>query len=251
MTSIEECVAMARLAEQAERYKEMMEYMKTVATTPKPGDSSVVLTVDERNLLSVAYKNAVGSRRTSWRTLSNLEKKEMGRGGDERANKIKEFRKVVETELKTICYDIIDIIEKTLLAGCNELEDRVFYLKMAADYYRYLGEFVTGAESDTIITKAKESYEKAMKEAVEGFNGSGRLLTTSPIYLGLALNYSVFYYEIVNDAEKACSLAKKVFDEAVADLDSLSEDDYKDATLILQLLRDNLTLWTSTDDEME
>ena len=68
---------------------------------------------------------------------------------------------------------------------------------------------------------------------------------THPIRLGLALNFSVFYYEILNSPERACHLAKQAFDDSIAELDTLGEDSYKDSTLIMQLLRDNLTLWTS------
>jgi 14-3-3 protein epsilon len=74
------------------------------------------------------------------------------------------------------------------------------------------------------------------------------LTPTHPIRLGLALNFSVFYYEILNSPDRACHLAKQAFDDAIAELDSLSEESYRDSTLIMQLLRDNLTLWTSSDN---
>lgn len=90
--------------------------------------------------------------------------------------------------------------------------------------------------------ESKKAYTKAKEEAEN-------LPPTNPIRLGLALNFSVFYYEIENDSKKACDLAKKAFDDAIAELDSLKDDNYKDSTLIMQLLRDNLTLWTSGQQE--
>lgn len=75
------------------------------------------------------------------------------------------------------------------------------------------------------------------------------LKPTHPIRLGLALNYSVFYYEIMDDSGKACEMAKNAFDEAISDLDNVTDETYKDSTLIMQLLRDNLTLWSSSNQD--
>jgi 14-3-3 protein epsilon len=89
----------------------------------------------------------------------------------------------------------------------------------------------------TLITISQTATDVAQTE----------LTPTHPIRLGLALNFSVFYYEILNSPDRACHLAKQAFDDAIAELDSLSEESYRDSTLIMQLLRDNLTLWTSSD----
>ena len=59
----------------------------------------------------------------------------------------------------------------------------------------------------------------------------------------------MFYYEIFDSPDEACRLAKEAFDGAVGDLDKSNESQYKESTLILQLLRDNLTLWTSEMQE--
>ena len=90
---------------------------------------------------------------------------------------------------------------------------------------------------------ANESYKEASCV-------SESLKSTHPIRLGLALNYSVFYYEILNNPEIACKFAKKAFDAAIADLDTLEEDEYRDSATIMQLLRDNLTLWTNDINEV-
>ena len=74
------------------------------------------------------------------------------------------------------------------------------------------------------------------------------LAVTHPIRLGLALNYSVFKYEVMNEPEEACKMARSAFEDAIAELDNVAEDSYKDSTLIMQLLRDNLTLWTSDQE---
>ena len=109
---------------------------------------------------------------------------------------------------------------------------------MKGDYYRYLSEYQAGDAKKAVIDSAQDSYKQASEVAE-------KLKSTHPIRLGLALNYSVFYYEILNSPERACHLAKQAFDEAIAELDTLGEESYKDSTLIMQLLRDNLTLWTS------
>ncbi|KAI4366565.1 hypothetical protein MLD38_022426 [Melastoma candidum] len=229
----EEFVYMAKLAEQAERYEEMVEFMEKVS------HSSDELTVEERNLLSVAYKNVIGARRASWRIISSIEQKEESRGNEDHVALIRDYRAKIEGELSKICESILKLLDSRLIPSASSGDSKVFYLKMKGDYHRYLAEFKTAGERK----EAAESTLNAYKAAQDIANTE--LAPTHPIRLGLALNFSVFYYEILNSPDRACTLAKQAFDEAIAELDTLGEESYKDSTLIMQLLRDNLTLWTS------
>ncbi|CAF0982149.1 unnamed protein product [Rotaria sp. Silwood1] len=229
----EDDVYQAKLAEQAERYEEMVESMKRVAKVDQE------LTVEERNLLSVAYKNLIGARRASWRIITNIESKEENKSGNSKIALTKKYRSQVEKELRDICQDILDLLDKHLLPNAASGESKVFYLKMKGDYHRYKAEFATQEDRKEAAESSLIAYTKANDIA------QNELPPTHPIRLGLALNFSVFYYEILNTPERACRLAKQAFDDAIAELDTLNEDTYKDSTLIMQLLRDNLTLWTT------
>uniref|UniRef100_A0A8C5E1E6 14-3-3 protein beta/alpha-1 n=1 Tax=Gouania willdenowi TaxID=441366 RepID=A0A8C5E1E6_GOUWI len=173
-------VQKAKLAEQAERYDDMAAAMKSVT------EQGVELSNEERNLLSVAYKN-------------------------------------------------VNLLDKFLIANASQAESKVFYLKMKGDYFRYLSEVASGDSKKDTVENSQQAYQQAFDIS------KNEMQPTHPIRLGLALNFSVFYYEILNSPEQACSLAKQAFDEAIAELDTLNEDSYKDSTLIMQLLRDNLT----------
>jgi len=229
----EEAVYMAKLAEQAERYNEMVDFMKKVARTNSE------LNVEERNLLSVAYKNVVGARRASWRIISSIEQKEESKGNTVHANRIRDYRAKVEKELTDLCNDILGLLDENLTKAATSTESKVFYYKMKGDYHRYLAEFATGNERKEAAQNSLSAYKQAQEASTHD------LPPTHPIRLGLALNFSVFYYEVLNSPDRACSLAKQAFDDAIAELDNVGEDSYKDTTLIMQLLRDNLTLWTS------
>ncbi|XP_058499214.1 14-3-3 protein beta/alpha-1 [Solea solea] len=230
-------VQKAKLAEQAERYDDMAAAMKSV--TEQSGD----LSNEDRNLLSVAYKNVVGARRSSWRVISSIEQK--AEGNDKKTQMAREYREKIETELQEICNDVLNLLDNFLIANAIAPESKVFYLKMKGDYYRYLSEVASGDSKKDTVDNSQKAYQEAFEIS------KGEMQPTHPIRLGLALNFSVFYYEILNNPDKACTLAKTAFDEAIAELDTLNEDSYKDSTLIMQLLRDNLTLWTSENQADE
>jgi len=232
MTDKDELVQKAKLAEQAERYDDMASSMKAVTET------GIELSNEERNLLSVAYKNVVGARRSSWRVISSIEQKTDG-SAERKQQMAKEYREKVECELREICNDVLGLLDKFLIPKATQAESKVFYLKMKGDYFRYLAEVAVGDSRNSVVEDSQKAYQDAYDIS------KSKMQPTHPIRLGLALNFSVFYYEILNSPDKACQLAKTAFDDAIAELDTLNEDSYKDSTLIMQLLRDNLTLWTS------
>lgn len=131
-SSRENNVYLAKLAEQAERYEEMVEYMEKVVKNL----GSEELTVEERNLLSVAYKNVIGARRASWRITSSIEQKEESRGNENHVKVIKEYRSKVEVELTSICDGILKLLDSHLVPSATSADSKVFYLKMRGDYHR-------------------------------------------------------------------------------------------------------------------
>merc|ERR1711988_299475 len=113
---------------------------------------------------------------------------------------------------------------------------------MKADYYRYIAEFTDGSKKNESSENARAAYAEAAAIAEKD------LSVTHPIRLGLALNYSVFQYEVLQQPDEACKMARTAFEDAIAELDNVAEESYKDSTLIMQLLRDNLTLGTSDQE---
>ena len=173
------------------------------------------LSTEERNILAVAFKNVVGTRRAAWRVLSSIQKKENIKGNAENVQKVKTYKSTIENELTGKCQEILDLVEDNLLPNSNSDEAKVFFYKMKADFLRYIAEFAAQDQKTQIAQKALRAYEEASGQAKQS------LSNTHPLKLGLALNHSVFHYEILQNPEKACAMARTAFDEAIADLDSV------------------------------
>ena len=234
----EEYVYLAKLYERAERFPEMVKSInKFVELDPK-------LTKDERIILSAGYKNIISGKRASWRLLNGLERKEQKKNSTQVEN-IHEVKANLKKELDQICEQIQNIIDKFLLPKASDSETKVFYLKLKGDYYRYKCEF----DADKDFPDTCDKAEKVYKEAYEIANKD--LPITNSIRIGLALNFSVFYYEIKGLKDEACSIAKNAFDESMKLLDDLEKSKAKETLLIIQLLKENLILWNNEMNEEE
>ena len=234
----EEYIYLAKLYERAERFPDMVKSInKFVELDPK-------LTKDERNILSSGFKNIISNKRASLRLLNSMEKKEEKKKSNQTVN-IKLVKNNIEKELTEICNEIQLIIDKYLIPNSSDSETKVFFLKLKGDYYRYKCEFALGKEFDYACSKAEQVYKEAYDLANKDIQIS------SSTRLGLALNYSVFFYEIKGLKEEACNIAKNAFDEAMKVLDDLEKSKPKDTILIIQLLKENLILWSSEMNEEE
>jgi len=230
----EKQVYLAMLAEQCSRFEDMMEFLEEMVRGKKEDLSS-----DERNLLSIAYKNTISLRRQAIRTLLAYEMKEKKKDESAYLAYILEYKKKIETELENLCLKIIKNIDDHLIPKAGDSEAKVFYHKMKADYYRYIAENVEGEKKKSYSDSSMKSYQEAM-------DASKDLNISNPIRLGLALNFSVFYYEVFNDQDTACKIAKDTLDLARKELANVDEDDeeHKDAFSIINLLQENLNMWT-------
>lgn len=234
----EEYVYLAKLYERAERFDEMVKFInKFVELDPN-------LSYEERNILSAGYKNVISNKRASWRLLNSMEKKEEKKNTPQ-LGYLKEVKSNIENEMIKICTEIQKVIDTYLLPNAKDSETKVFFLKLKGDYYRYHSEFALGSDFDTATNQAEKAYKEAYEIATKD------IPISNSTRLGLALNYSVFYYEIKNLKDEACSIAKNAFDEAMKVLDELEKVKAKDTLLIIQLLKENLILWSNEMSEEE
>ena len=131
-------------------------------------------------------------------------------------------------------------VESKCLKLAAEDESKAFFQKMIGDYYRYVAESATADKLDSVKQGALKGYEEA-NTLSKGLN------PCNPIRLGLALNFSVFYYEVMNDHKKACELGEAALSEALEKIDDVDEETFRDAKSIIELLKENLSLWKEED----
>ena len=235
----EKQVYLAMLAEQCSRYEDMMSFLEDMVKTKTEDLSS-----DERNLLSIAYKNTISLDKQAIRTLLAYESKEAKKAESPYLEYIREYKTKVQKELEDLCNKINQTIDSSLLPKATTDEAKVFYHKMKGDYDRYIAENVDGDIKKKYSDLGLAAYNAAL-EAAKSIDYK------NPIKLGLALNLSVFYYEVVGNKEQACKLAQETLDksrEALTGADE-EEDEVKDAMSIVNLLQENLSMWNSETDD--
>ena len=241
---------MARLAEQGERFEDMFEFLHPVLLKRDH------FTPEERQMLSVAFKNLVTPRRTTWRTIIAIEQSKQSQNNDATT----QYKAIIEERLHKNCRDIIDVLTAHVIPRVEKryrdkqitsLEERAFFYKMVGDYNRYASESCQAVEdAHSRLNSFKQGALKAYSKALELCNRGPEsgIKPYNPVKRGLALNFSVFYFEIMGDAGIACEIARSSLKAALAEIDECSEDVYQEAQGIVDLLRENLNIWQESEE---
>ena len=219
---------MARVADQSERYEDMVEFLEQIID-----ESEEDVSMDVKNLLSVGFKNLISAQRSAYKTVQAIEQ---NKKYAEYSTNCAEYKEKISGELEKNCGRVIDIVKSKSLAKAGDDEAKVFYLKMIGDYYRYTAETAQGAKLEEVTENAKTFYEQATEAAI-------KLKPYNSNKLGLALNFSVFHYELKNDSTKACEIAEEALNGARDEIDNMDNDEARDALSIIELLKENLDLW--------
>ena len=153
-----------------------------------------------------------------------------------------DYKQRIEEELYRNCDEIIGLIRSEVLAKAADDEAKSFFQKMIGDYCRYVAESAKGDRLEKTKQDALAAYDDACKIAEKSLNAC------NSIRLGLALNFSVFHYEVMKDVRKACELGDKALTDALDKLDDCDEETFRDAQSIIELLRENLALWKDEEE---
>ncbi|KAL3110674.1 hypothetical protein niasHT_017552 [Heterodera trifolii] len=233
----EQIVYLIEVCEKARRYDDMVEAVKKLIKLDPN------LNPEERISLSTAYKGAMASRRSSWRGLVSIEERTGASLSDAQQQVLENYREKVQNELVNTCQELLTCIDEVLFPKASDVEQKVFYLKMKADYYRYMAEVATDEDRSVVVELAKGAYLKAMETAGD------KIPATHPTRLGLALNYSVFNYEILNSVTEARKVIQTALDLANAEIPKLKEPLSEEAEGNLRVMKENMDLWKPEDDK--
>jgi 14-3-3 protein epsilon len=225
---MEKKIFMARVADQSERYEDMVEFLQGIIE-----ESSEDVSMDVKNLLSVGFKNLISAQRSAYKTVQAIEQ---NKKYSEYSENCSVYKEKISAELEKNCSKIISIVKDKSLPKASDSEAKVFYLKMIGDYYRYTAETAKDDKLAEVIKQALKYYDEASEAAKE-------LKPYNSNKLGLALNFSVFHYELMNSPSTACKIAEEALNGARDEIDSMDNDEARDALSIIELLKENLDLW--------
>ena len=225
-----------KLFRDTENYPDMVKAMnKYIELNPK-------LLKDERKFLCDAYKNIISDKRNSLHILSSLSLKEESKQTN-KMHEISIIKEKIQSELKIIFQDIHSIIDRYLIPNAQDSESKILYMKLKADYFRYHCEFAEGDEFEEISNNARKMYKQTFDLAEK------ELPLYNEVRLGLILNYSVFEYDIMDNKNEGYEMASKTYNDTMKILDDVEKKRSSENLLLIQLIKENINIWSNEIDE--
>lgn len=232
---LEKLLYQAKLCNSAGRHQKTFNLMESLVRNKKDD-----LTIEERNLFAISYKHIIAGIRASLTKINQLHSEQSEGFG---ADLILKLKQSIETELKDACNLMVELLDKFLIVNSKSPDSKVFFYKLKGDYYRYLALFFNDAD---YTKNSSNAYKQATQFA-------DVLSCINPIKIDLALSFSVFYYDVLKKPEEAISIGSESLNEALERINEVPDEDIKEVTASLQLLKDNIDYWSKEvkSDEIE
>ena len=225
----------AILANNAERISDMNSFLKNaLKVVSNVMQTDPDLEEEDCDLLQILIKKLIIPKRIGWRKIVGMNLQYLIKNSDY-TEVVTGFKNQMRKEITDECLEIIRVLNKCIDSKQSIPTTLPLLWKLRGDLYRYMYE----VEDHEMSKEPKKYAEEALKSYIEAVNASKDPKDMYSIWLGLILNFSVFYYEILHCPEKACELAKKALSDTA---------DYprtKEITTIIQLLRDHMSIWSA------
>lgn len=235
----EKNIYMALLAQQCSRYEEMFKYLEDLLIKRNKDFSK-----KERELLAYGYVSYIKSKRKSLHIVMAYETKEKKNENSIFISYIQEYRRTLETDLTQSCQKIIYIIDSLLVKKAENNEAKIFYKKLKGDLNRYIAEYAKDELREKVMRDGLVSYQEAK-------NLSKDIPIMNEILLGLILNMSLFYYEVINERKNAIKIADECMIKVDKELPNFDEDNENNKVImaLIGLIKENLENWKIEEEE--
>jgi len=234
--ALEACLLNIKIADETARYDDMFGFINNFIKLKKASDFSE----EERSLIFQAYKQFICQKRSAYKIISNIEKKEINKGSN-KLSIISSYKKLICDEIDQYCQEIVVNIENLFLKSIINNEDKAFYMKLRADHLRYRTEIITKDSNPQLIVITEEAYKLAKEFSDE------RLPMSHPLRLGIDLNYAIFFSTILKNKDKAFLIAKSAYEKGIEGKKQLHNTQVNEFEEIMNLLLEFINSSTSNE----
>ncbi|OHS99521.1 14-3-3-like protein GF14 epsilon [Tritrichomonas foetus] len=224
-------IFMAQSCLKMKRYEDSIKFIKDAILIDAKLDEK------ERNLFSLAYKKSVDNRRNVLQFIATVLALQQKKECKEKVDKLNSYQNRLYNELSTLSYECIDYIDRFIFKNVENTDEKIFFLKLKADHYRYMAESLPESERWQSSSAAHQSYEESIKMA------KSSLSPTNPVYINTILNYSVFLHEILKRYDDALTISEDFLEKLDEIIQSIPDSLTNEMKSIVKRIKGNVDMW--------